>query len=155
MGKEHNFIWSIISNGVSLTPQVLYRDCWLPATFPDQYGTTSHIKNTFMQICLIEVRKKDKDIYVTNILILLILRCLRNSKVQLSKSKKVFAYFLHISICETTKALTEKEIKSCFILKTSSTAKAYQCAYAIHCSSLKRLGVFLNCTLFCLPIKAI
>lgn len=154
MGKEHNFIWFIIGNGVSSTSQVLCRDCWLLATFPDQYGSTSHIKNTFMQICLIEVRKKDKNTYVTNILILILI-CLRNSKVRLSKPENVFACLLHISIYETTKALTEKEINSCFKCKTSSARKAYQCAYAIHCLSLKRLGVFLHCTLFCLPIKAI
>lgn len=61
--------------------------------------------------------KKDKDICITSILKLLILICLTNSKVCLSKSEKVFAYLLSISICETTKALTEKEINPCFKCK--------------------------------------
>lgn len=100
--------------------------------------------------------KKDKDICTTSILKLLIVICVTNSKVQLSKSEKVFAYLLPISVCETTKTLTEKEINSCFKYKYIQYTKGLSmCIYAIHYSRLKRLEFFLHCTLFCRPIKAI
>lgn len=77
-----------MSKGVSSASQVLSGVHWLLFTFTDQYGSTSHTHKYFMRICLIQVKKKDKDIYITSILKLPILIFLRNLQCVVIKVRK-------------------------------------------------------------------